>query len=136
MIVANVSCVAIAGRALAIEGPSGSGKSSLALALIDRGARLVGDDGVRIEVEDGRLVAHPPPNIAGKIEIHGVGLFDLEPVSAPLALVLALDPDAPRSPVATSRELCGLAVPGLPFHPGTIAPARRAEAALERFGLG
>ncbi|HQA17982.1 MAG TPA: serine kinase, partial [Novosphingobium sp.] len=45
-LVHQATCVAIKGRALLIEGPPGSGKSSMALALIDRGAALIGDDGV------------------------------------------------------------------------------------------
>ena len=71
----QASCVAIGGRAVLIEGPPGSGKSSLALALIDRGAVLVGDDGVALAARDGRLFASPPPNIAGLLEVRNVGLL-------------------------------------------------------------
>ena len=53
----QASCVAIGGRGLLILGAPGSGKSSLALALIDRGARLIGDDGVQIAGEAGVLRA-------------------------------------------------------------------------------
>ena len=48
------TCVAIKGRGVLIEGAPGSGKSSLALALIDRGAVLVGDDGVTLAAQGGR----------------------------------------------------------------------------------
>jgi HPr kinase/phosphorylase len=57
----QATCIAIANRAVLIEGEPGSGKSSLALVLIDRGAALVGDDGVRLETRAGRLLASPPP---------------------------------------------------------------------------
>jgi serine kinase of HPr protein (carbohydrate metabolism regulator) len=131
------SAVAVGGRALAIEGPPGSGKSSLALALIDRGAVLIGDDAIALTRAGERLVASAPPNIAGKIELRGIGLFDLavaDPV--PLALVLSLGVGGERLPEAASRrELLGIKVPCLPFYPGAIAPAIRAEWALERFGL-
>src|SRR4029079_6360817 len=88
---ANVACVAIGGRGVLIEGEPGSGKSSLALALIDRGAVLVGDDGVTLETREGRLWASPPPNIAGLIEVRNVGLVTLATGSAPVALVIRLD---------------------------------------------
>ncbi|MBI1403551.1 MAG: serine kinase [Porphyrobacter sp.] len=131
--------VAIGGRALLIEGPPGSGKSSLALALIDRGAGLIGDDAVTLVREGGALIASPPPNIAGLLEVRGVGLLHL-PVAAPapVALVLALGgahgerlPDIPLA----CRDIAGIAVPVLAFDPGTIAPAARAEAALAMHGL-
>lgn len=134
------SAVAIGDVALAIEGPPGIGKSSLALALIDQGAVLIGDDAVRLTKsdakEDGHLVASPPPNIEGLIELRGIGLFEmpLSP-SRPLALVLSLGVEGERLPErAIMREILGVTVPTLPFSPGTIAPALRAQMALTRFG--
>jgi len=95
-LVRQACCVAIDGRALLIEGPSGSGKSSLTLALIDRGAILVGDDGVSLSDRSGALWASPPPNISGLIEIRNVGITSLPTTEAPVALVIRLDEDAPR----------------------------------------
>lgn len=110
--IANVTCVAIAGRGVLIEGASGCGKSTLALELIDRGARLIGDDAVTLELHTGCLVAAPPPNIAGKLEIRGLGIADTEPVSAPLALVVSLDERSERLPAAMpNREWLGIGVP-------------------------
>ena len=51
------TCVAIGARGVMIEGAPGIGKSSLALALIDRGARLVADDVVLLRFENGALLA-------------------------------------------------------------------------------
>lgn len=135
----QASVVAIGNRALAIEGPPGSGKSSLALALIDRGAGLIGDDGVILTRTSTRLLACPPPHIEGLIELRGVGLVTL-PVSAPcpLALILSLrDSHAvDRLPdCAAPRDILGTAIPTLAFAPGTIAPAIRAEHALRLHGL-
>lgn len=119
-----------------IEGKPGAGKSSLALDLIDRGGILVGDDGVLLSVQDEIVYASPPPNIEGKIEIRNVGLVDLPVTSAPLALILKLDADAPRyCEQAARREVLGQMIPTLPFSPGTIAPAQRAEWALRVHGL-
>ena len=132
----QATCVAIGSRALLIEGPPGSGKSSLALALIDRGATLVGDDGVLLEPRAGRAWALPPPTIAGLLEIRNVGLVTLPALAAPLALVLRLDPAAPRAvETAEQVELCGLRLPLIRLWPGSPALALRAEWALKSHGL-
>lgn len=133
----NATCVSLDGRGLLIEGPPGAGKSSLALALIDRGARLVGDDGVLLECEAGRLVARPHPRTRGLLEIRNVGLVEM-PVceSVPVALVIRLDENAPRFIEEASREdIEASAVPVVGLWPGSPVLALRAEAALSRFGL-
>lgn len=134
----QASAVAIDGRALLIEGEPGAGKSSLALALIDRGAVLIGDDAVWLERTGDQLTALPPPNIAGLIEVRGVGLFELKTSpGAPVSLILSLGEGGPRLPeTLASRAIMGVAVPVLGFEPGAIAPAVRAEKALAKHGLG
>ncbi|MXP42712.1 serine kinase [Altererythrobacter soli] len=133
---ANISCVAIAGRGVLIEGEPGSGKSSLALALIDRGAVLVGDDAVTLESRGGRLWALPPPNIAGLIEIRNVGLASLPTCSAPLAIVIRFDPDAPRYLEQAERtEVCGHSLPLVGLYPESPLLPLRAEFALKLHGL-
>jgi hypothetical protein len=138
-LVLQASAVVIDGRALLIEGPPGSGKSSLALALIEGGAGLIGDDAVTLTPAQGRrLIAAPPPNIAGLIEVRGVGLARL-PLAppAPVALLLTLGNPAPErlpdTPLPT-RTIAGIAVPVLAFVPGTLAPAARALWALRLHG--
>ena len=139
----QASCVAIGGCAVLIEGPAGSGKSSLALALIDRGAVLVGDDGVTLELRQNttnerRLLASPPPNIAGLLEVRNVGLLRFETArEVPVALVLRLDRDAPRF-IETSEktELLGTAIPLVRLWPDSPALHLRAEAALKAYGIG
>ena len=134
--IANVTCVAVNGRAIVIEGAPGSGKSELALALIDRGAVLVGDDGMTVEARGDQAIASPPPNIAGKLEVRGVGIIDLPTTSAPIALVLRLVEDAPRYPLEIgTSEFAGVVVPCLPFTVGDAIQALRAEYALEKHGL-
>lgn len=135
----GTGAVSIAGRALAIEGPSGSGKSSLALALIDRGAGLIGDDGIAVARHGSRVMASPPPNIAGLIELRGIGIVTLPLAGpAPLALILKLgDEPGERMPEhLPTRDVLGCEIPVLAFAPGDIAPALRAEWALRLHGLG
>lgn len=119
-----------------IEGPPGSGKSSLALALIDRGAALVGDDGVLLERREGRLWAHPPPQTAGLLEIRNVGLLRLAAEPAAVALALRLDAAAPRYVEAAERiELAGAQLPLIRLWPDSPVLALRAEQALAMHGL-
>ncbi|ASP30871.1 serine kinase [Qipengyuania flava] len=135
-VLANVTGVAIGGRVLLIEGPPGAGKSSLALALIDRGATLVGDDAVTLDRRGEAAYALPPPTTAGLVEIRNVGIVEMPTTHGPVALILTLDPAAARFPLEIAeRTLAGIAVPALPFVPGDAVQALRAEAALQRHGL-
>jgi serine kinase of HPr protein (carbohydrate metabolism regulator) len=133
----QASCVALNGRGLLIEGAPGSGKSSLALALIDRGAVLVGDDGVLLELRGDRVLASPHPNIAGKLEVRNLGLLDF-PVArdVPVALVVRLDPAAPRF-IEEAQEaiLAGMPLPLIRLWPDSPVLSLRAELALVRYGL-
>lgn len=136
-LVLGASAVAIEGRALMIEGPPGSGKSSLCLALIERGAGLIGDDGLELSRSGDAIIAAPPPRASGLIEIRGVGLVRMD-VAAPsaLALILRLAEAPERLPESTPRrDVLGRSIPCLPFAPGTIAPAERALWALRLHGL-
>lgn len=131
----QASCVAVAGHGLMIEGPPGSGKSSLALALIDRGATLVGDDGVTLEARDGALWGSPPPNTAGLIEVRNVGLAHMPTCTARVAMLLRLDPHAPRHvDGAEPVHIAGVAIPMLAFDPAIPGSAIRAELALRLHG--
>lgn len=136
-VVRQAGCVAIGERGVLIEGKPGSGKSSLALALIDRGAMLVGDDGVALDVEDGRLIAAPHPQIAGKLEVRNVGLVDMPTLPrVAIGLVIRLDPEAPRfidAPEAVTIE--GVTLPLVRLYPDSPVIALRAELALQAHGL-
>ena len=137
----NASCVAIATesggvRGLLIEGIPGSGKSSLALALIDRGALLVGDDGVTLTRRGERLWASPPPNTAGRLEIRNVGLARMPAAPAPIALVVRLDPVAERHlEAAETTDLFGATLPLVRLWPDTPVLPLRVEWALTLHGL-
>ena len=129
--------VAIGSRVVLIEGAPGSGKSSLALALIDRGAVLIGDDGVTLQARSGQLFASPPPNVAGLLEVRNLGLLEF-PVSSAVrvALIVALDQHAPRFIEAAELiERAGVMLPLVRLWPSETAPAQKAELALNRYGL-
>lgn len=132
----QATVVAIGGRGVLIEGPPGIGKSSLALALIDRGAVLVGDDGVHVAARGPHIWATPHPNIRGMLEVRNVGIVTLPVAEAPLTLCIMLTPDAPRMPDGPGvRSLLGIALPALDMSPETPVLPLRVEMALKMHGL-
>lgn len=137
MIAHQATCVAIGGRGLLIEGAPGSGKSSLALALIDRGAVLVGDDGVLLESVGQHLIARPHPNTHGLIEVRNIGVLAMAAsAGAPVALVVLLDDAAPRFvEAAETVKRAGIDLPLIRLWPDSPVLHLRAELAVDRFGL-
>ena len=98
------TAISIDGHAVLIIGESGSGKSDLALRLIDRGAILISDDIVFLETHDNAPMLTVAPNIAGKIEVRGVGIFNVDFLaSAPLRLVVEFVDAPDRLPDENAR---------------------------------
>ncbi len=132
----HATAVALGGRCVLLLGASGTGKSDLALRLIDRGWRLVADDHVVLAQEKGVLWASAPPQLAGLIEVRGVGIVP-EPALARAPVVLALDlatsPD--RLPDPARRDLAGVAIPWLGFDGCGDSAPQRVERALRVHGL-
>jgi serine kinase of HPr protein (carbohydrate metabolism regulator) len=101
----HATCVAIDGRGVLIMGPSGAGKSDLGLRLIDRGATLVADDCTLVRDVGGDLLARAPANIAGQIEVRGVGIVTMSYVEdVAISLVVALDQAVERLPDLTATR--------------------------------
>lgn len=119
----HATAVAISGEGVLLLGGPGSGKSDLALRLIDRGAMLVADDRVDLAAEGGRLHASPPPAIAGRIEMRGIGIV-ARPHLPRVSLMLAvhLGQAAERLPTARTSEWLGVQLPVL-FLPAFEASA-------------
>ncbi len=125
----HATCVAIRGIAVVIVGASGTGKSDLALRLIDRGAMLVSDDYTILTPTPCGLIATPPATIAGKLEIRGIGIVEMPHVeSAPVGLLVAFGA-AERMPPPSHRTVAGISIPDMivsPFEASTPIKIERA----------
>ncbi len=133
----HASAVAIGGRAVLIGGRSGTGKSDLALSLIDRGAMLISDDYCDLRRVEGRARASAPATIIGKIEMRGVGIIELETAQdVPVALFVDLDHAPERIPEpGETRVLAGIAVPVVRLAAHEASTPLKVEAALRLIGL-
>lgn len=133
----QAGCVAIGARGLMIEGQPGTGKSALTLALVDRGAELVGDDSLLLAPEGGRLMARPHPRTRGLMEVRNLGLLPFPcRDEVPVALVIRLDHEAPRYIDAPETlTIAGLPVPLVRIWPQDHPPVLKAELALRHYGL-
>jgi serine kinase of HPr protein (carbohydrate metabolism regulator) len=133
----HASTVAADGRAVVIMGPSGSGKSDLALRLLDRGFTLVSDDQTTVKRDGDKLVASAPPNIAGKLEIRGIGIVEMETIgSIPVALLVELTSEIQRLPDENrERPLLGIKLPLISIDAMTASAPSKVALALDRMGL-
>lgn len=133
----HASTVALDGRAVMISGPSGSGKSDLALRLIDRGFILVSDDQTIVRRSEERLIASSPPTISGKLEIRGVGIVAMAHVDhVPVALLVELTSDIQRLPDdSRERPILGIPLPLVSVDAMTASAASKVALALDRLGL-
>lgn len=134
----HASTVAKDGRAVLITGPSGSGKSDLALRLLDRGFALVSDDQTTVKRDGDRLIATPPANIAGKLEVRGIGIIEMDYLSGlPVALIVELTSDNIQRIPDDSRErpILGVPLPLISIDAMTASAPSKVALALDRMGL-
>jgi HPr kinase/phosphorylase len=127
------TCVAINGKAVLFRGPSGSGKSDLALRVIEAGGQLVADDQTVLTRESERLVAICPDPISGQIEVRGIGIVPVDTVRrAPLALVMDLVPpeQVERFPEPGLCRYLDIAIPLLTIAPFEISAVAKVRLAL------
>lgn len=115
----SASAVVYRGAGILIRGAPGTGKSTLALMLIDDGGRLIGDDRVHLNACHGRIVVAGHGATAGRIELRGRGLVE-RPFEASAIVRLIVDLVAserlPRLPEADAltATLLGVSLPCQP----------------------
>ena len=133
----HASCCAWNGLAVLLRGAPGSGKSDLALRLVDSGFDLVADDRVDLAAGAAGVTASPPQVLAGLIEVRGLGILDLGAhVTARLGLLVDLAPAAAieRMPEPAADEILGVRLPVIqldPSAPSAVARLRLALSVLE-----
>ena len=126
-LILHATCVAVAGKGVLITGPSGSGKSALALQLMAMGGVLVADDRTVLSLTGGQIIATAPEAISGMIEARGVGLLHV-PFQTSVPVTLAVDmsrPQARRLPEPETMTVLDIPLPCLhkvdaPYFPAAI----------------
>jgi HPr kinase/phosphorylase len=143
----HASAVLVGGRAVLIRGPSGAGKSRLAFELMLAGrsgqippAVLVGDDRVHLLACDGQLRVRPAPQLAGLIEIRGLGIRRCDYIAqAIVGLVVdlaAIDAERLPPPEALQTSIQGVMIPRIPIGSGFAALPLVAAALTTTEGTG
>jgi serine kinase of HPr protein (carbohydrate metabolism regulator) len=132
----HATAVAIDGHAVLLRGASGSGKSDLALRLIDAGARLVADDQSELWRRGAEIIVRAPATIAGLIEVRGIGIMRLDALAeAPVAMIadLVASEEIERLPARRSERVLGLPLPRIAVTPFDASAAAKLRLALRAF---
>lgn len=132
-----------ASHAIAIAGPSGSGKSLLVAQLLNQGARLLGDDSLALEVTDAGISASGlPGGIHTRIGHSEKRRFepvapDRSVVSAPLGAIIVLgrcegefESGALNKLVAVEQIIANQHRPRIPFALARLGPVLGQAAAI------
>lgn len=130
--------VAIGEMAVLLRGPSGSGRSDLALRLIDEGARLISDEQVELQRHGEKLFASVPhlmpADLVGRIEARGLGIVQVPhaPEPLPLAWVVDMAPVAEieRLPMAAMAVYLGVGVPAFSLDPASPSASAKLRLAV------
>jgi HPr kinase/phosphorylase len=128
----HASAVLVGNRAVLIRGPSGAGKSHLAFDLILAGRAgqiphsvLVGDDRIHLQASNGQLVVRPVRELAGLIEIRGLGIrrcgFAEEAIVGLVVDLSASDAERLPPPEALLTHIYGVKIPRIPVGAGYTA---------------
>ena len=128
MVTVHATCIAIDGHGILLRGPSGSGKSDLALRAIDQGAQLVADDRVDLTRQGDSMIGSAPSSLHGLIEIRGLGIIRMDAAAeARIALVadMADHGSIERLPGQRRCEIEGTTIPWMALDPfQASAPAK------------
>ena len=125
--------VSIDGDGVLFRGPPGSGKSDLALRMINFGAQLVSDDQVCLTRRNDNIFMSSPPTIRNSLEVRGIGIVNtIVQKEAPLILVLNMLPNnvTSRMPVWQLCTFFDIKVPAVEFAPFEISAHLKVKLAI------
>lgn len=136
----HATCVALGDSGVLLRGEPGSGKSDLALRLLDAGGYLVADDQVLVRRSANAVIAQAPASLRGLLEVRGLGIVRAPARSeVQVSLVVDLTPtgQSDRLPAPGRCSIEGIALPQLqiaPHHASAAAVVRVAVRTLEEGG--
>jgi len=131
----HATSVDIDGIGILLQGPSGSGKSDLALRLIDEGSRLIADDYTDIIVKNEALYGAAPDTIEGLIEVRGQGVFRVGSVeSSKIGILIDLVAGGviERLPEEQTRNILGIPLLYLQLAPFEASATAKIRLAVKR----
>jgi len=125
-------------RGVLIEGPSGSGKSDLALRALAAGFSLIADDGATTFASGGRLYGRAPTAITGLIEVRGVGIVPRPTLAMARIVLMVHCASAPgeveRMPEPAFQTVAGVKLPVVTLWPFETSAMDKLICALEHLG--
>ena len=136
--ITHATLVILNGKGVLLSGRSGSGKSDLALRLIEnKGAELVADDVVELNVRNGKLIGNAPDNLAGLLEVRGVGVVNYPyKKENTVDMFVALQNNSEnveRMPIMQEEVILGLAINKIDLYAKENSAPDKVVAALRMF---
>lgn len=135
----HATLVSLQNKGILLKGKSGSGKSDLALRLIEnKGAILVADDMVELNIDNNRLIGKSPQNLAGLLEVRGIGIvrYPYEKTST-IDLIVDLQntrENIERMPIMVKDVILGLEINKIDLYAEENSAPDKIVAALRKFG--
>lgn len=130
------TCLELNHKGILLIGPSGSGKSDLALRLIkEKQAILISDDRINIEIVSGAIIASCPQTIQGLLEVRGIGIVKMpHKEQTKISLVIELTnnlEEIERLPQDETITLLGIEIKKIRLYPFELSAVHKVALACD-----
>ena len=122
-------------RGVLIEGPTGAGKSDLALRALGAAFRLVADDRVSLWVCEGRLFGCAAETLSGLLEIRGLEVIQVPTLPLAEVMLVARCGTPERIPEARTADIAGVSIPLIEIDPREASAPAKLRRALTLFDV-